>query len=71
MSAAGLTQCVFDAGVTEGESVEARLFKECWLSAGAAERVAVSIAGEIGRVGVAGGGAVAVAFLARAALETA
>ena len=54
MLAAGLAQCVFDNGVTEGEGVEARLFKECWLSAGAAEYAAVSIAGEIDTVGVAG-----------------
>ena len=71
MSAAGLVQCIFDDGVTNGEGVEACLFKECWLSAGAAERVAVSIVGEIGSVGVAGGGAGAVAFLVRTALETA
>ena len=36
-----------------------------------AECAAVSIAGEIGRVGVAGGGSAAVTFLVRTALETA
>ena len=55
----------------EGEGVEARLFEEYWLAVGVAECAAVSVAGEIGWAGVTGGRASALAFLARAALETA
>ena len=55
----------------EGEGVEARLFEEYWLAAGVDECAVVSIVGEIGRVGVTGGVAAAVAFFARTAPETA
>ena len=71
MTAAGLAQCAFGDGVMEGEGVEARLFEEYWLAAGVDECGAVPIVGNIGRVGVAGGVAATVAFLARTTLETA
>ena len=68
MTVAELAQCTFGDGVMEGEGVEAHLFEGYLLAAGVDECDAVPIIGEIGRVGVAGGVAAAVAFLVRTAL---